>query len=77
MNTAICIVPVAAIRREPNYQSEITSQLLFGDQLGDTPAHDVVAIAEATGKNDEMSAFKRGRLEQGCREHSESETSGF
>jgi gamma-D-glutamyl-L-lysine dipeptidyl-peptidase len=31
MNTALCIVPVAAIRREPNFQSEITSQLLFGE----------------------------------------------
>lgn len=31
MNTALCIVPAAAIRREPNYQSEITSQLLFGE----------------------------------------------
>jgi hypothetical protein len=30
-NTALCIVPVAPIRREPAHESEITSQLIFGE----------------------------------------------
>lgn len=32
-NTALCIVPVAPIRREPRHEAEITSQLLFGEAV--------------------------------------------
>jgi len=33
MNTALCIVPVAPIRKEPRHEAEITSQLLFGEAV--------------------------------------------
>jgi gamma-D-glutamyl-L-lysine dipeptidyl-peptidase len=33
MNTALCIVPVAPIRREPRHEAEITSQLMFGEAV--------------------------------------------
>lgn len=33
MNTALCIVPVASIRKEPRHEAEITSQLLFGEAV--------------------------------------------
>lgn len=33
MNNALCIVPVAPLRREPRHESEITSQLLFGEAV--------------------------------------------
>ena len=32
-NTALCIVPVAPIRREPRQEAEITTQLLFGEAV--------------------------------------------
>jgi gamma-D-glutamyl-L-lysine dipeptidyl-peptidase len=32
-NTALCIVPVAPIRKEPRQEAEITSQLLFGEAV--------------------------------------------
>jgi len=41
------------------------TQLVLGDELGDATAHDVIAIAEATGENDELSAIQRCRLQQG------------
>jgi hypothetical protein len=33
MNTALCTVPVAPIRREPRHEAEIASQLLFGEAV--------------------------------------------
>ena len=33
MNNALCIVPVAPVRKEPRQESETTSQLLFGEAV--------------------------------------------
>ncbi len=33
MNTALCTVPVAPVRKEPRHEAEITSQLLFGEAV--------------------------------------------
>lgn len=33
MNNALCIVPVASIRKEPRHESELVSQLLFGEAV--------------------------------------------
>ena len=33
MNTALCIVPIASVRKEPRHESEMVSQLLFGEAV--------------------------------------------
>lgn len=33
MNNALCVVPVAPLRKEPRHEAEITSQLLFGEAV--------------------------------------------
>lgn len=33
MNNALCIVPVAPLRKEPRHEAEMTSQLLFGEAV--------------------------------------------
>jgi hypothetical protein len=53
---------VTAIRHE---LFQALTELVLGDELGNAAAHDVVAIAEATGKNDELGLVKRGRLQVG------------
>lgn len=40
MNNAVCIVPVAPIRREHRHEAEITSQLLFGEAVELISSHD-------------------------------------
>src|SRR5215207_6792942 len=33
MNYALCTVPAAPVRKEPNHRTEMVNQLLFGDTL--------------------------------------------
>jgi hypothetical protein len=45
------------------------AELVLGDELGDAAAHDVVAIAESTREDDELSLVQRGRFELGDGQH--------
>jgi gamma-D-glutamyl-L-lysine dipeptidyl-peptidase len=39
MNNALCIVPVAPLRKEPRHEAEMTSQLLFGEAVELVSSH--------------------------------------
>lgn len=39
MNNALCIVPVAPLRKEPRHEAEMTSQLLFGETVELVSSH--------------------------------------
>jgi hypothetical protein len=39
MNNALCIVPVAPLRKEPRHEAEMTSQLLFGEAVEMVSSH--------------------------------------
>lgn len=40
MNTALCLVPVCALRKEPRHEAELTSQVLFGEAVELIAQHD-------------------------------------
>ncbi len=40
------------------------TETVFGNELGDTATHDVIAIAEPTGEDNELGAFQRSGLQQ-------------
>ncbi len=40
MNTALCLVPVCAVRKAPMQEAEMTSQLLFGEAVELISSHD-------------------------------------
>jgi hypothetical protein len=50
---------------------------MFGDQLGDAAAHDVVSVAKSAGKNNELRGVERGGLQQGGRENLGRESSSL
>lgn len=52
-------------------------KLMLGDELGDATAHDVVAIAEATGEDDQLSTIQRRGFKQSHGEDFRREASSF